>query len=165
MTVHLYNPKDVAKVRKELLVKQGRADALTGLVLLEEKAVLDHNHDTQFVRAVVDRQVNAALGKLENVWRRYLSTWYPYSLSHFLRQCADYIEKKDNQNYVHPAWLKKVMTEFKKLPETKKTKLLHTYGLCGPFSNSKQRLAAFRKLLLSREVEFNAVSNMIETLR
>ena len=59
---HLYSPKDVAKVREKLYNEQGGKDALTGLELPTDKLCLDHCHQSQFVRGVLHRQVNAASG-------------------------------------------------------------------------------------------------------
>ena len=72
----LRSPKDVQQVREQLLKEQGGIDAITGLEIPPKQAVLDHCHETQFVRAVASRQSNAALGKLENVYARYLKWWY-----------------------------------------------------------------------------------------
>ena len=54
--LHLYSPKDVAKVREKLYNEQGGKDALTGLPLDYKQAVTDHNHNTQYVRGVLHRQ-------------------------------------------------------------------------------------------------------------
>ena len=94
--LHLYSSKDVAKVREKLYNEQGGKDALTGLPLDYKQAVTDHNHNTQYVRGVLHRQCNAVLGKIENLWTRYLSYWFEGTLSDFLRKAADYIERKDD---------------------------------------------------------------------
>ena len=70
---HLYTTKDVAEVRTLLKERQSNIDPITGLDIPSKQHVLDHNHNTQFVRAVLHRQSNAVLGKIENLWSRYLA--------------------------------------------------------------------------------------------
>ena len=115
MTTNLYTSKDVQKVRDQLTKEQDNLDRLTSLPIPDKQHVLDHNHETQYVRGVLHRQVNAALGKIENIWKRYLSTWYPGDLQMFLRQSAQYLELPDDKRWYHPAWIKKIKTEFNKL--------------------------------------------------
>ena len=139
--LHLYPPKDVAKVREKLYNEQGRKDALTGLELPKDKTCLDHNHSTQFVRAVLHHQINAALGKLEGIHTRYLSYWYSDTLPDFLRQAANYLEKEQDTRYVHPGWLKKSQTMFNSLPEGDKKAVLEALGQSqGGNSNVKSSL-------------------------
>lgn len=74
MAEHLYTTKEVAKVREELLKKQGGRDLITGMNIAKGDAVLDHCHDTQYVRGVLSRPSNVALGKIENLWMRVLKS-------------------------------------------------------------------------------------------
>ena len=71
--IHLYTTKDVQKVREKLYEEQEGVDPITGLIIPANQKVLDHCHDSQFVRAVLHRQTNAVLGKIEN-----LETLYHY---------------------------------------------------------------------------------------
>jgi hypothetical protein len=147
MTRTLYNQKDVTEVRGILTTQQNNKDAVTGLDIPVKQQVLDHNHKTQFVRAVLHRQVNAALGKIEGIWTRYLSYWYPYSLSHFLRQVADYLEKPDDTRWIHPGWKKRAKADFNKLTAAQRKDVL-TY-LIGESKekNDSERKDKFSKLL------------------
>ena len=159
--LHLYSPKDVAKVREKLYNEQGGKDALTGLPLDYEQAVTDHNHNTQYVRGVLHRQVNAALGKLEGVHTRYLSYWYSDTLPDFLRQAADYLEKEQDTRYVHPGWLKKAQMMFNTLPEGDKKAVLEALGQ-SQGGNSTERKKLFKKALLTRKFSYDHVKTMIE---
>lgn len=160
MTEHLYNPSDVQKVRGKLLKEQGNCDKMTGLEIPDGKACLDHNHQTQFVRGVLHRQSNAALGKLEGIYTRYLSTWYPWTLSEFLRQAALYIELKDDKRYIHPGFIKRLCTDFASLNEASKKAILVTLGQ-EQGSNSTQRKALFKKAILSRKYTFDYLKDLI----
>lgn len=61
----------IAATRARLLAEQGGRCALCRLSLTAANAVLDHDHDTGAVRAVLHRSCNAVLGKVENGAVRY----------------------------------------------------------------------------------------------
>lgn len=157
---HLYNQKDITRIRSSLLEEQNNICKITGC-FLEDKPVLDHNHDTQFVRGVVHRQANAALGKIENLWKRYLSHWYPGTLPEFLNECAYYIDSDNDVRYVHPGWIKKVKIEFRKLSEVAKDKVLVDLG-SEKGNNAKRRLELFGKLIMSRQFTYSQLKNIIK---
>ena len=73
---HLYTTKDVQKVREQLYREQEGIDPITKLPIPDKQKVLDHGHSNHYVRAVLHRQTNAVLGKIENLWTRYLSWWF-----------------------------------------------------------------------------------------
>jgi len=161
-TVHLYTPKDVQKVREQLLKEQKGCDKLTGLKIPPKQAVTDHNHQTQFVRGVLHRQSNVVLGKIENLWTRYLSYWYEGTLADFLRQAADYIEKPDDTRFVHPGWLKKSQTMFNSLSEGSKKAVLGSLGQTQG-GNGSERKILFKKALMTRQFTFEEVQKLIQT--
>jgi hypothetical protein len=161
LTKDLYTIKDVAEIRQKLLAAQKNIDPITKQVIPEKQAVLDHNHKTQFVRAVLSRQCNVVLGKLENVWVRYLSWWYTGTLSEFLRGCADYLEKEQPEEYVHPAWIKKVKAEFNKLSEGAKDRALINLG-SSVGKNSKERKDLFDKVIKSKRFTFKEILEMLK---
>lgn len=160
MTEHLYNPKDVQKAREKLLKEQGGLDLLTGLEIPPGKACLDHDHSTQYVRGVLHRQSNAVLGKIENLWTRYLSYWYSGTLQDFLRQAADYLDRESDTRYLHPAWQKKLQTMFNTLPEASKKAVLSDLGQ-DQGGNSTERKKLFKKALMTRKFEFEKVKELI----
>lgn len=155
MTVHLYTTTDVKKVRMQLHKEQDGRCLLTMEPLDERQAVLDHCHKTQFVRGVLHRQANATLGKLEGLWTRYLSYWYPGTLPSFLRQAAAYLERDRDSRWYHPGWIKKASTLFNALSETQKSYVLSKMQLQG--SNSKERKELFRKAILTRSYDFDTI--------
>jgi transcription-repair coupling factor (superfamily II helicase) len=160
MSENLYTVKDVQRVREFLIEEQSNIDALTELEILPKQAVLDHSHDTQYVRAVISRQANAFLGKLENNFVRYLRHWYPETLSTFLRKAANYLEKPDDQRWVHPGWIKKVTAGFNKLPEAQKDVVLLNLGY-EKGKNSTERKATFKTLTLDRSLGYEKVISEI----
>ena len=159
-TTHLYTPTDVAKVRKLLYDEQGGKDALTGLDLPDKQQCLDHSHQSQFVRGVLHRQVNCALGKLEGVHTRYLRYWYSGSLPDFLRQAADYLEKEEDTRYIHPGFLKRLQTMFNSLPEGGKKAVLGTLGQ-SQGGNSTERKKLFKSVMMTRKFTYEEVKNLI----
>lgn len=159
MTTELYTTKDIAKVREELLKEQQGRDLLTGLPLSSKDAVCDHDHDTQYVRGVLHRQSNAVLGKIENLWTRYLGWWYNGTLPLFLRKAADYIERKQDERYVHPAWIKKMSTRFAKLTAKEQVDMLeemldysNSEAIVG--TNGRERKIQYEKLMKSKQFTF-----------
>ena len=62
---------EIATIREQLLADQGGRCALSGIVIRPGYAVLDHDHHTGAIRGVLDRGVNALLGKIENNAARY----------------------------------------------------------------------------------------------
>lgn len=150
---HLYNPKDTARVREKLLKEQKGSCLITKKPIPKGKAALDHNHKTQFVRGVLHTHSNVMLGKIENAWDRYMVWWCPVSLPEFLRGTADFLDREQPKDYVHPMFVKRLEIEFKKLKEPKKNMLLSEYSdvTC---SNATDRLKAFKKLVLKRDKSF-----------
>ena len=172
MKKSLYNPKDVAKVRDELFDKQDETCAITGLAIARREAVLDHCHNSNHVRAVLHRQSNAVLGKIENIWTRYLSWWYVGTLPDFLRQCAEYLERNHPQEYYHPGWKKAVLVSFNKLPSVPQMEVLQdlydAVGLDMPVdkkNNSTIRKAQFKKLILNRSLGYDIIEATIQNVK
>lgn len=155
MSKELYTPKDVQIVREQLLREQGGVDPITGLLIPPKQAVCDHDYKTQYVRGILHRQTNSVLGRIENMWTRYLKWWYTGTLPDFLRGCADYLEKEQPREYVHPAWIKKVQTQFNGLSESDKTLVLSKLGREG--KNSVARKEQFKKAILTREFTFDTI--------
>lgn len=152
---HLYNPKDTARARELLLKEQKGKCLITKKPIPKGKAALDHNHKTQFVRGVLHTHSNVMLGKIENAWDRYMVWWCPVSLPEFLRGTADFLEREQPKDYVHPAFVKRLEIEFKKLKEPKKDLLLSKY-IDTSCSNATERLKAFKKLVSKKDKGFEA---------
>lgn len=160
VTEDLYTTKDVKRVREKLTEEQDNLCAITGLEIPPKQHCLEHAHDNQqYVRGVAHRQSNAALGKFENVYTRYLSYWYPGKLSDFLRQCAAYLEQLPDTRYRHPGWIKKIQTLFNSLTESQKESILQALNSTG--KNSKERKEAFKKIVLSREHSYEKLRELI----
>jgi len=161
MTEHLYTPKDVQKVRELLLKEQGGLDLLTGLPIPPKQAVTDHCHKSQYVRGILHRQSNAVLGKIENLWTRYLSYWYTGTLQQFLRSCADYLDRTEDKRYVHPGFVKKLQTMFNSLNEAGKKDVLAKLGQ-PPGVNAAERKTLFKKVVMQRKFSFEEMKTLIE---
>ena len=160
LSKHLYTTKDVQKVREQLYKEQNCIDPITGLVIPEKQKVLDHDHSNHYVRAVLHRQTNAVLGKIENLWTRYLGYWYTGTLSEFLKGCADYIEKEHPKEYLHPAFIKSLQVQFNKLNEKQKQNvLLHFNEEKG--CNGTQRKLIFKKFILKRTHSMDEILEVI----
>lgn len=150
MPKHLYTSKDVAEVRDVLLESQKGLDLITGMKIPKGKAVLDHCHDTQYVRGVLSNPSNVALGKIENLWCRYLGWWYTGTLSEFLRGCAEYLDREQPNEYIHPKFVDKLQTKFNTLKEWEKREVLRILGQDEGL-NGAERKKLFRKAILKRD--------------
>ena len=160
MTKTLYTTKDVKEVRTALLQEQNGLDTLTGLPLAPSDAVLDHDHSTQLVRGAIHRQANVVLGKCENLYTRSLGWWYSGTLQEFLRKCADYLDREPSQDYIHPSFLKRVKTDFRKLNAQQQSKVLTALGSTQG-SNSAERLKLFSARILDRSLGYDIIRNAI----
>lgn len=158
---HLYTTTDVKKVREQLLKEQGGKDLLTGLEIPAGKACLDHDHKSQYVRGVLHRQSNAVLGKIENLWTRYLSYWFEGTLQDFLRKAADYLDRKPDTRYLHPHFLKKLQTMFNSLPEASKRSVLSSMNQ-PEGSNGTERKKLFNKAIKTKQYTFEKLKGLIE---
>lgn len=163
VTETLYTTADVARTRQKLLKEQGGMDALTGLEIPPKQAVTDHNHHTQYVRGILHRQTNSAIGKFENIFRRYLSYWYEGTLSDFLRKAADYLEKPDDTRYVHPGWIKRVTTDFRKLKAKEQLDVLAELGYNAVKPND--RVVTFQKAIKSKKFSFEQIKGFINEVK
>lgn len=160
-TIDLYTPADVKKVREQLIKEQSYMCALTDEPTDSKDYHLDHAHDdTQLVRGALHKQSNMMLGKIENIYIRYLSYWYPRDISSFLREAADYLDKPQDTRWRHPGWIKKIQTKFNSLPEGSKKVVLAALGQ-EQGGNSKQRKELFKKAVLSRKHGFKKISELI----
>lgn len=157
----LYTPADVKAVREKLLKEQKGKCKLTGMDIPAGQGVCDHNHATQYVRGILHRQGNAALGKLENIYIRFLKWWYPGTLADFLRQAADYVEQPDDKRYVHPGWIKRVTTDFRACTAAQQSSVLHGMGVPDG-KNSKERLAAFSKHIKQKKLSYEEIKEIIK---
>jgi hypothetical protein len=162
MTQDLYTAADVKKVKELLYEEQQGKCALTFTDVALKDCHTDHAHDSeQLVRGALYKQSNMGLGKLEGLWTRYLAYWYPGTLSEFLRQAADYLEREPDTRWRHSGWIKRCTTEFNKLKEPSKDSVL--IALDQPKgSNSKQRKELFRKAVLTRKHGYDKIRNLIE---
>ncbi len=161
MTTDLYNTNDVKKVREQLTKEQDNKCAVTGLDIPAKQHVLDHAHDdTQFVRGVLHRQVNAFAGKAENAYIRLIAWWYPNDLPTLLRECADYLEKQPDGRYRHNGWIKKINTEFNKLKEVQKDTVLKSLDQPSG-KNATERKKLFQKALLTKNFSYDTIRSLI----
>jgi hypothetical protein len=160
LTKHLYTTADVKQVREQLLKEQNNLDKCTGLVIPDKQAVLDHSHSSQYVRGVLHRQANAALGKIEHIYTRFLSYWYEGTLQDFLRQVADYLDKEHDFRFLHPGWLKRVKADYNKLSAKAKDAVLIQLG-SKTGKNDIERKALFSAILLTKQHTFDIISDAI----
>lgn len=161
MTTDLYTSADIKKVRELLTKEQNNKCAITGLEIPDKQHVTDHAHDeTQLVRGVLHRQVNAFAGKAENAFTRLIAWWYPNDLPTLLRECADYLEKKPDGRYRHNGWIKKINTQFNKLKEAQKDSVLIALGK-PEGKNAVERKKLFQSAVLTKQFSYDTLRDVI----
>lgn len=161
-TIDLYNAKAKAEVRDLLLKEQNNTCAITGLPLERKDSVLDHRHDGEvLVRGVLSRQSNSVLGVIENGWKRYLGWWYSGTISEFLRQAADYLDRPKDTRWRHDSWLKRLSIDFNTLNESSKKEVLQ-YMQQPQGANATERKKSFKSALMTRQFTFEEIKNLIK---
>lgn len=162
MTEDLFTPTDVAKIRALLLKEQGNLCAITKVPIKPSDTHTDHRHDAeQLVRGAVNKHANMLLGKLENLQVRYLNHWYAGSLSDFLRQCADYLDRPIDRRFRHPNWIKKTITEFNKLKVSEQNNVLIALGQPRGV-NLVERRKLLNKAILTRKFSRDTIIHLIQ---
>lgn len=161
MTKDLYTAADVKKVKEQLLSEQSNRCAITGMVFDPKDFHTDHRHDDeQLVRGALYKQGNMVLGKLENLWIRYLAYWYNGTLQDFLRQSADYLDLPKDKRWRHPGWIKKAKTAFNKLPSKSQDRVLELLG-CTKGKNLADRKKLFAKVAMDRSLGYEKIMKAI----
>lgn len=165
MTEDLYTTNDTKRTREFLLKEQQGLDLLTGLPIPDKQACLDHKHNDEcFVRGVLHRQSNACLGKIENLYVRYLSYWYPHDLQTFLRQAADYLDLPEDKRYRHNSWVKRLKVLFNKLNSKQMKQVLETFGKSDG-KNLVERKKIFAEIVLDRNLGYEVIREAIEKVK
>lgn len=164
-TIDLFNAEDVKRVRTLLYKEQDGLCALACIPVALKDCHLDHRHDEeQLVRGTLYKQSNMVLGKLESLWIRYLSYWYPHDLPTFLRMSADYLERttnKPDRRYRHNGWMKKLQVKFNALTTKQRSLVLEQLGYTAACTNDTQRKKAFAVLLKEKTLGFNKILDAI----
>jgi len=117
--------------------------------------VVDHCHTTGEVRGVLHRQSNAFLGKVENAWKRYVSSRADVSLPDALRRMADYIEFS-RAGLLHPIGATQMQKKFKQKKTEDQLNILLDLGVNiedKDLSNSDKRSKLFRKIITQNKYE------------
>ena len=93
---------EIKEVRESLWKKQGGKCAICQLFCDPADAVLDHDHGTGAIRAVLHRTCNSMLGKIENHNSRYRLK----NLRAFLVWAPDYLDNhaRNRTGMIHPSF-------------------------------------------------------------
>jgi hypothetical protein len=164
-TIDLFTPTDIKKARDTLFKEQDGKCLILGTLPKDRTTVLDHAHDEeQFVRGVIEREVNALLGVIENAHKRHLRYWLPTPLPDVLRACAGYLERPVDTRYRHSGWQKKLQTKFNVLTSVNQNEVLSLLGQ-PTGKNPAERKKFFKKALSNRNLGYNAIKQAIVTIK
>jgi hypothetical protein len=112
-------------------------------------------------RGALHKQSNAFEGLVFNAYKRCIGWLSDDSLPNTLRRLAAYLEASPKIKAYHPAWIKRVTIDFKKLDAKSQEKVLKeidsTLG-----SNAKQRVELFRKKVTKEKLGYEKVSNILK---
>lgn len=93
---------EVKTFRQQQWQKQGQCCALCGDTVIEQEAVLDHDHKTGLLRGVLHRGCNSLLGKIENnMPRSRVDLGRLSAISHNL---IKYLTAEPCSEYLHPTY-------------------------------------------------------------
>lgn len=161
MTEDLYTTKDVERVRKYLVEKQGGIDPILQAPF-KEPPCLDHDHRTQLVRGALGRNSNAFEGKVYNAFVRCLRWQTDLSFIEVLKNLVLYLETDCFVKAYHPAWIKRVTADFRALPADKQNLVLSELGNSHSCRNKKERENAFKGYVLSKQYGFDRLGRLVD---
>lgn len=157
----LVTQKHIKEVRDRFHAGQKGVDPITGEPIPKTAVVLDHDHETQIARAALHRQSNAFEGKVLNAFKRYIAPYFDVSIDTALQNLISYWKTAPTIEAYHPGWIKKTLTEFRKLNEKQKNKVLAEFRVATKAKNSKARVEAFNKFLKTRAISFGEAMEAI----
>lgn len=121
------------------------------LLLSEITAVVDHDHLSGMVRAVISNEANILIGRIENCIKSRCRN-AEGSTADILRRIADYLEKP--QSIYHPIGLRQVVKRFSSLSAGAQKKILFSSGYTSETidtaKNKRKRANLYRKALLKQ---------------
>jgi len=158
----LYTTSDIKKERKRLHDQQNGIDPILKEPVKFDDTVCDHDHTSQHTRAALHRQVNAFEGKVTNAYTRYLKWLTDIPLPDILRNLADYLELDHSNNPHHPAWIKRVTTDFRKLGVKAQQSVLNGLDVQDVPTNSLTRCKAFQARLKTKKYNYEFVRDLIK---
>jgi len=155
----LYTPAEIKAFKESQVKKQKGIDPITGEPF-KEVSVMDHCHTTQHCRGALNRNSNAFEGLVSNAYTRCLKWLTDVPLPDILRNLANYLEVDYSNNPYHSGFMKRVKTDFAKLPSKQQDQVLTTLG--SPVGkNSKERKELFQKIVLDRSKGFEYIRDVI----
>ncbi len=112
--------------------------------------VVDHDHVSGRIRAVISREANAMLGKIENFYKTR-GAKSVYSLSEVLRQMADYVDAEQT-GPLPPLGTRQVTKRFGRMSKTEQVTILTDLGIepaaLDEAKNSAARTKLYRSLIV-----------------
>ena len=81
-----------------------------------------------------------------------------------MRGCADYLDKEQPKEYIHPQFIQKLQSQFNSLKEGDKKVILKMLGQ-EEGANGAERKKLFRKGVLKREKTYQEILDSINNLK
>jgi len=101
---------------------------------------LDHNHDTGMVRGVIDGEINAFVGRIENAYKRLSLEVRQKPLPEMLRAVASFLEQPDT-DVLHPVGARDNIRRFRNKSKDKQLELLEGLREAGMLDRETDILA------------------------
>ncbi len=135
---------ELKKQRTEMLSKQNSVCPLCNELILEEDAVLDHDHGTGKVRSVLHRSCNQAEGRIKSWINR---SRFVGDHEVFLQNLIEYIQCDYSDNPEHPSHLTKLCKQFSALNKKEQIQRLQQDVMLEGKETKKQLTKLYRKLI------------------
>lgn len=141
----LLKQKDLAKYREKQLSIQKGIDPITKEFI--RSPTLDHDHYTNKVRMVLDRNTNQFEGRIISFYNRLIKyKKLSITLPEILRNLAWYLEQDYSNNPFHPMYIKDLVRKFRVLPKKQQEHILKKAGI-QPNKNVRLRSKQYLKLI------------------
>ena len=142
--------KDLAAWREE---HTPRVCPIGGHVLTNP--VVDHSHDSCMIRGVIDGEINAFMGRIENAYVRLSPAAKTKPLPELLRSVADFLEARHTL-FIHPKGAASLVRRFKRAKKDDQIAILEGLRQIGKkvttedilgLRNTDERAKLYRKLI------------------
>ena len=115
---------------------------------------LDHDHETGMVRGVIDGEVNAFLGRIENAFMRLSHPVRQKALPEMLRGIASFLEQEQT-NVLHPKGAVDLAKRFERKTKAEQDAILAQLNAevldIQACKNSKERTKLYSKMVKSNK--------------
>ena len=146
--VKLLSRKEIPEMKQVMFEEQGGKCPICEQDLEWQKPVLDHDHESGHVRAVLCNACNRIEGAVKQRWLRYGLEKRGASMATFFGNLYNYLNKDYTSNVLHPAHAEGQVKRFKNINKDLQIETLQKMGIKNPTGTKKELTALYKKTLL-----------------